>query len=577
MVSSCGRFVISYNGEIYNADDLRPQLRAAGRSFRGHSDTEVILEGMAVWGVEAAVRRLIGMFAMALWDRAERRLHLIRDRLGVKPMYWGDFGGTFLFASELKALRIQDGWRPALDRNALVAYLRYRHVPGPGSIYHGVNKLPPGSILTLAAGRQPAVNAYWTLEDATRAGQVARFQGNEKEAVDALDGVLRDAVRRSMVADVPLGGLLSGGINSSAVLALMQASSNRPVRSFSIGFDEPAYDEARHAAAVARHLGTEHTELHVSPQHARDIIPCLPDMFDEPLGDAAEIPMFLLSEITRRHVRVALTGDGGDELFAGYGRYFQASALWRRIGQFPRPLRRMVRAAIRSLPAPAWTKLSDALPARMRPPHFGDKLYMLDRVLTGGPGDIYRMVVSYWQEPASLVPGATEAADLAGDPRLRTLIPDFVERMQFMDSLTILCDGILTKVDRASMAASLELRPPLLDHRVVAFSWTLPPAMKIRGRTGKWALRQVLHRYVPPKLVERPKMEFAVPIGLWLRGPLRDWAETLLEEERLSGEGVFDPMPIRARWREHLDGRRDWGDALWVVLMFQAWKERWLP
>jgi asparagine synthase (glutamine-hydrolysing) len=374
-----------------------------------------------------------------------------------------------------------------------------------------------------------------------------------------------------------LGGFLSGGIDSSTVLALMQANSARPVRSFSIGFSEQAYDEARHAAAVARHLGTDHTELYVSPQHALDLIPRLPEMYDEPLGNVAEIPMFLLSEMTQRHVRVALTGDGGDELFGGYGRYFQAPDLLRRIERFPRPLRRIGRAAIRALPAAAWTKLSRALPARLRPPHFGDKLYMLDRVLTGGSGDVYRMFVSYWQDPAALVPGATEAADLASDPRLADLIPDFVERMQFIDSLTILRDSILTKVDRASMAVSLEVRPPLLDHRVVALSWTLPPAMKMRGRVGKWALRRVLDRYVPRELVERPKMGFDVPIGLWLRGPLRDWVEALLDEKRLAGEGIFDPRPIRARWREHLDGRRNWGDALWVVLMFQAWKERWLP
>jgi asparagine synthase (glutamine-hydrolysing) len=577
MVSSCRRFVISYNGEIYNADDLRPELQAAGRPFRGHSDTEVILEGMAVWGVEAAVQRLIGMFAMALWDRAERRLYLIRDRMGIKPMYWAEFGATFLFGSELKALRTQGGWPVELDRDSLVSYLRRRYVPGPGSIYRGVRKLPPGSILTLAVDRPPEIRAYWTLEDVARAGQAARFQGDERAAIDRLDDLLGDAVRRSMVADVPLGVFLSGGIDSSTVVALMQADSARPVRSFSIGFSEQAYDEAHHAAAVARHLGTDHTELYVSPQHALDLIPRLPEMYDEPLGNVAQIPTFLLSEMTRRHVSVALTGDGGDELFAGYGRYFQASDLLRRLERFPRPLRRMGRAVIRMLPASAWTKLSRAVPDRLRPPHFGDKLYMLDRVLTGGPGDIYRLIVSYWQDPAALVPGATEPADLAGDPRIATFIPDFVERMQFIDSQTILRDSILTTVDRASMAVSLEVRPPLLDHRVVAFSWTLPPAMKMRGRASKWALRQVLDRYVPHDLVERPKMGFDVPVGLWLRGPLRDWAEALLDERRLAAEGVFDPRPIRARWGEHLESRRNWGDALWVVLMFQAWKERWLP
>src|SRR6266446_4412052 len=502
MVSSCGRFVISYNGEIYNADDLKPALQAAGRSFRGHSDTEVILEGIAVWGVEATVRRLIGMFAMALWERSQRRLYLIRDRMGIKPMYWAAFGDTFLFASELKALRVQGGWPVELDRNSLVAYLRRRYVPGPGTIYRGVSKLPPGSILTLAADRPPEIKAYWTLEAVAGAGQ---------------------------------------------------------------------------AAAVARHLGTDHTELFFSPQHALDLIPRLPEMYDEPLANVAAIPTFLLSAMARRHVSVALTGDGGDELFAGYGRYFQATDLFRRIGRVPQTLRRMGRAVIRALPAAAWTKLSRTLPSRLRPPHFGDKLYMLDRVLTGGPGDVYRLIVSYWQDPAALVPGATEAADLASDPRLATLIPDFVERMQFFDSLSSLRESVLTTVDRASMAVSLEVRPPLLDHRIVEFSWALPPTMKVRGRVGKWALRQVLNRYVPRALVERPKMGFDVPIGLWLRGALRGWAENLLDEKRLAAEGIFDPRPIRAKWHEHLDGRRNWGNALWVVLMFQAWKQLWLP
>ena len=577
MVSACGRFVIAYNGEIYNAEDLRPELRAAGKSFRGHSDTEVILEGVAVWGVAATMQRLIGMFAIALWDRVERRLHLIRDRIGIKPMYWGDVGGTFLFASELKALRSQGGWVPELDRSALVSFLRRRYVPGPGSIYRGINKLPPGSILTLGPDGPPAISSYWTLEEVARAGEAARFRGTESEAIDSLDSILSDAVRRSMLSDVPLGGFLSGGIDSSTVVALMQASSNHPVRSFSIGFEETGYDEAQHAAAVARHIGTDHTELYVSPQHALDVIPRLPAMYDEPLANVAEIPMFLLSEMTRRHVKVALTGDGGDELFGGYDRYFQISDLRRRIGRMPRALRQLGRAAIRALPARGWTALSRALPAALRPPHFGDKLYMLNRALSGDPGDIYRMHVSYWQDPADLVLGARENPDLAGDPRLAAFIPDFIERMQFIDSLTILPDSILAKVDRASMAVGLEVRPPLLDHRVVAFSWSLPPAMKVRGRTGKWALRQVLDRYVPRALVDRPKMGFDVPIVRWLRGPLRDWAEALLDETRLTREGILNPAPIRARWRAHLQGERNWGNALWVVLMFQAWKELWLP
>jgi asparagine synthase (glutamine-hydrolysing) len=576
MVSSCGRFVIIHNGEIYNADELRAELRALGRPFRGHSDTEVVLEGAASWGVAATVARLNGMFATALWDCRERRLFLIRDRLGIKPLYWAEFAGRTMFASELKAMRCLEDWPVELDLGSLTAYLRGRYVPGSGSIYRGVNKLTPGSILIVPIDGEPRIEPYWTLEDVARAGQAARFSGDDKAAVDQLDALLGDAVRRAMVSDVPLGVFLSGGIDSSTVTALMQASSSRPIRSFSIGFGEHDYDEAHHAAAVARHLGTDHTELYVSPQHALDLIPRLPEMYDEPLGNVAEIPMCLLSEMTRRHVNVALSGDGGDELFAGYRRYFQATDLWRRLQRVPVGLRRLGRAAIRALPAPAWTGLSRALPARLRPPHFGDKLYMLDRVLTGGPGDVYRLMISYWQQPAALLPGGHEEPDLAGDARIASLVPDFSERMQFMDTSTVLRDSILPKVDRASMAVGLEVRPALLDHRVVAFSWSLPAPMKIRGRASKWILRQVLDRYVPRELVERPKMGFDVPIGTWLRGPLRDWAEALLDEKRLRAEGVFDPAPIRACWREHLENRRNRGDALWIVLMFQAWKERWM-
>ena len=577
MVSSCGRFVIIYNGEIYNTDELRAELQALGRPFRGHSDTEVILEGMASWGIAPTTRRLNGMFAIALWDRHERRLHLIRDRLGIKPLYWGEFAGRVMFASELKALRCLEGWPVELDFDVLTAYVRRRYTPGPGSIYRGVGKLLPGTILTIDAHGPPRSETYWSLEEVARAGQAARFAGNDNEAVDQLEALLGDTVRRAMVSDVPLGVFLSGGIDSSTVAALMQAGSPEPIHSFSIGFGEQDYNEARHAATVARHLGTDHTELYVSPQHAVDLIPRLPEIYDEPLGNVAAIPVCLLSQMTRRYVTVALTGDGGDELFGGYDRYFQATDLWRRISHIPLALRRLGRSFIHALPAPGWTALSQILPAQLRPPHFGDKLYMLDRVLTGSEDDIYRLMVSYWQEPGALVRGGRETPVLAGDARLAAAIPDFVERMQFMDITTIECDSILAKVDRASMAVGLEVRPPLLDHRLAAFSWSLPPSFKVRERTGKWLLRQVLHRYVPREIVERPKMGFDVPIGAWLRGSLREWAEGLLDEKRLRGEGIFNPAPIRARWREHQEQRRDHGNALWIILMFQAWKQRWMP
>jgi len=579
MVSSCGRFVISYNGEVYNAAELRPALEAAGRRFRGHCDTEVIVEGAAVWGVAATIERLIGMFAIAFWDRQERALYLVRDRLGIKPLYWTEQEGRLLFGSELKALRADAGWTPALDRDALAAYLRFAYVPAPHTIYRGVRKLPPGAILAARGAGAPTVTPYWSLAEIARAGQGARLALDEDAAAERLDALLRDAVGRRMVADVPLGAFLSGGIDSSTVVALMQAQSTRPVRSFSIGFREQGYDEAQHAAAVARHLGTDHTELYVAPEHAQSVIPRLPTMYDEPFADSSQIPTFLVSEMTRRHVTVALSGDGGDELFGGYHRYFRGKALWRAIERTPRPLRALAAAAVRVMPAAGWDAIGAAIPERRRPAQFGDKMRKLADLLAGAPeaSAFYRSVVSLWVDPARVLLEGAEPAGPLDDPGIRALVPDFIERMQYLDTLTYLPDDILAKVDRASMAVSLEARVPLLDHRVVAFSWSLPPTLKAADGTGKRLLRRVLDRYVPRALIDRPKMGFAVPIHDWLRGPLRDWAEELLDERRMAGDGIFDPAPIRRCWREHLERRRDWQHPLWTILMFQAWKARWMP
>ena len=577
MVSSCGRFVISYNGEVYNAPELRSELEASGRRFKGHSDTEVIVEGCAAWGVEATVERLNGMFAFAAWDRDERVLTLVRDRLGIKPVYWARFGGLLIFGSELKALRAHPGWRPELNRDALAAYMRYSYVPSPLTIYRGVHKLGPGCILSARAGEEPRITPFWDLERIATDGQRDRFGGNEEEAADHLDTLLNDAVSRRMVSDVPLGAFLSGGIDSSLVVALMQVNSTRPVRTFTIGFSEKDYDEAGHAAAVASHLGTDHTELYVSPGHARDVIPRLPEMYDEPFADSSQIPTFLVSEMTRKDVTVALSGDGGDELFAGYTRYFQAPTITSLLDGIPRPLLAMGAGAIRALPPSAWRALFMAVPRRWRPSQAGDKMHKLAAVMTEGSESFYQGLISHWTEPERIVLGSREPAGLFADPRVHELVPDFIERMQYLDTLTYLPDDILTKVDRASMAVSLEARVPLLDHRVVAFSWSLPPAMKVRDGVGKWLLRQVLYRYVPPELVDRPKMGFGVPIDAWLRGPLRDWAEELLDARRLKAEGILNPAPIRAKWSEHLSGKSNWQYLLWDVLMFQAWKARWLP
>ena len=577
MESSCGRFVISFNGEAYNFGELRPELEAAGRRFRGQSDTEVIVEGAAQWGVAATIRRLIGMFALALWDRHERVLYLVRDRLGIKPLYWARFGDTFLFGSELKSLRAHIGWTPTLNRDAAAGFFRLAYVPGPATIYRGVNQLPPGTILTLRAGREPELRPFWSLEEIARSGQSARFRGSEQDAVDQLDALLGDAVRRRMIADVPLGAFLSGGIDSSTVVALMQAHSTSKVRSFSIGFHEEQFNEAQHAKGVAAHLGTDHTELYVSPEHAREVIPRLPEMYDEPFADASQIPTFLVSEMTRKYVTVALSGDGGDEIFGGYNKYFQLRRLLRTIGMLPPVAARLAAVAIRALPRTVWPIVANAIPRNRRPPQLDDKMLKLAGVLEGGSDNFYRLVISHWLDAERLVPSAAAPRVLADEERFTALIADPVERMQFLDALTYLPDDILTKVDRASMAVSLEARVPILDHRVVAFSWSLPSAWKARPGQGKYLLRRVLDRYVPRQLIDRPKMGFGVPIDSWLRGPLKEWAEGLIDPARLKREGVLAPAPIQEKWREHQEGTRNWQYLLWDVLMFQAWKERWLP
>jgi asparagine synthase (glutamine-hydrolysing) len=575
MTSADGRWIISYNGEVYNADELRPELEAQGARFRGHSDTEVMIEAFARWGVEATLPRLIGMFAFALWDTRERRLYLVRDRLGIKPLYWGWFGNLLLFGSELKALRAHDGWKPEIDRDALASYMRHNYVPGPWTIYRNVSKLPPGSVAIFKPGESPEIKRFWSLEEVVGSGIAHRTAMSEAEAADALEALLSDAVRRRMIADVPLGAFLSGGIDSSTVVALMQANASRPVRTFSIGFREEGYNEAQHAKEVAAHLGTDHTELYVDPGHARDVIPRLADMFDEPFSDSSQIPTYLVSEMTRRHVTVALSGDGGDELFAGYVRYFQAMRLFPLLERAPASVRGAMAGMIRALPPQAWSQLFRLAPVRCRPSQAGDKMHKLAGILNESLGGYYRFLVSHWREPDALVRGGHEHRGLLWDPAVRERVPDPIERMQYLDTATYLPDDILTKVDRASMAVSLEARVPLIDHRVVAFAWTLPPSLKVRDGTGKWLLRKVLARHVPDRLFDRPKMGFGVPIDSWLRGPLRDWAEALLSERRLAAEGFLDPAMVRDTWAQHLGGRVNHQYLLWDILMFQAWKERW--
>jgi asparagine synthase (glutamine-hydrolysing) len=569
MVSSCGRFVIVYNGEIFNAAELRPELEAKGRRFRGHSDTGVIVEAFAEWGVEETAKRIIGMFAIATYDRRDKHLSLVRDRLGIKPLYWGKVGTRLAFASELKALAVLPGWTKELNRDALAAYLRFAYVPSPHSIYRGIAKLMPGHIARIDLTGDARIESFWTLAEAAERGKENQLDVGDKQACDMLEALLGDAVGRRLVSDVPLGAFLSGGIDSTVVAAMMRMKSNAPVMTYSIGFREQGFDEAPHASAVAAHLGTEHTELYVSAKDAQDAIPLMPEIYDEPFADSSQVPTYLLSKLTRQHVTVALSGDGGDELFAGYTRHRFA----RRIQSMP-PRVAQVLASGLDLAGPAvWDALFRLVPARKRPTYGGDKIQKTAAMLREGPAGAYRSLVSAWDDPEAIVPGAREPKGAIFDPELAAALPDGLDRMQYLDTLTYLPDDILTKVDRASMAVALEVRVPILDHRLVEFSWRLPSRFKMRGGKGKWLLRQLAYRHVPKALLDRPKSGFAVPIGTWLRGPLRDWAEALLEPSRLEEDGLLEAGPIQARWQEHLSGRRNWHASLWTVLMFQAWRE----
>jgi asparagine synthase (glutamine-hydrolysing) len=576
MVSADGRFVITYNGEVYNYNEMRPELAARGVQFRGHSDTEVMLEAFSAYGVAATVKRLIGMFAFGVWDRRERTLTLVRDRLGIKPVYWAKFGGLFLFGSELKALRAHPGWTPRINRPAVAAYLRHNYVPAPHTIYEGVHKLEPGTILTLPWNGQPRTERFWDARAVARAGLANPLRASDRELTDQLEDLLKDAVRRRMVADVPVGAFLSGGIDSSTVVALMQAANAGKVRTYTIGFESGGYDEARHASAVAAHLRTEHTELTVTAGEALDVIPRLPEFYDEPFSDSSQIPTYLVSAMTRRHVTVALSGDGGDELFAGYNRYQLTSSAWRSLSILPRAVRHGMAAALTGVSAERWSRLLSFVPEKMLPAQIGDKLHKLASVLNCASSDeVYRRLVSHW-EPSQLMAGTTEPKGALWDRSVAIEIPGMLERMQFLDLVTYLPDDILTKVDRASMAVGLEARVPLLDHRVVELSWRLPSTAKIRNGSSKWLLRQVLDRHVPRELIDRPKMGFGIPLGEWLRGPLRDWAENLLSERRLREAGLLDVATVRRHWDEHLQGHRNWQYLLWDVLMLEAWRGRWM-
>jgi len=580
MHSSCRRYVITFNGEIYNFKALRQELEALGQSFRGHSDTEVMLAAIAHWGVEAALKKFNGMFAFALWDRQEKTLYLSRDRAGEKPLYYGWAGNTLLFCSELKALHQHPDFRGEIDRGALAVYLRHNYIPAPHSIYKSIYKLPPGTLLTIRGfGSDASPKPFWSAKRAAEDGLSNPFVGSEGEAVDQLNSLLNDAVSIRMEADVPLGAFLSGGIDSSLVVAIMQANSCRPVKTFTIGFENSEFNEAESAKAVAKHLGTDHTELYVTPEEAMAVIPRLPSLYDEPFADSSQIPTFLVSQLARRNVTVSLSGDGGDELFGGYNVYLWGRSVQQKIGWMPQPLKAALAKSLNPLSRFDWNAVlggrKSVLPESLRRRDLNKVFHKLAGILRVNQREaMYWVLCSYWMDPGSVVLGPQEPLTPLTDESKRAHIKEFMHVMMYLDTVMYLPDDILVKVDRASMGVSLESRVPLLDHRVIEFAWRLPLTMKVKGNTGKRPLRQLLHKYVPKQLVDRPKQGFGVPIHEWLRGPMRSWAEELLNESRLKDESYFCEKPIRQKWIEHVSGRCNWQAQLWGVLMFQAWLEQ---
>lgn len=574
MVAESGRYVLVFNGEIYNHLELRNYLH--GFKWRGYSDTETLLAGFSVWGVEGTLHRVVGMFAFALWDREQRVLTLGRDRLGEKPMYYGWQGQgkktVFLFGSDMSALRCHPAFSPPINRDALFSYMRHNCIGGTQSIYQGIHKLLPGHLLTLTAGQSdPHVWSWWSAAEVARRGVAQPFKGSPEQAVDQLQDLLLSAVAHQMVADVPLGAFLSGGVDSSVVVALMQAQSNQPVKTFSIGFHEAEYNEAGHAKAVAKYLGTEHTELYVSAQDALDVIPRLPMLYAEPFADSSQIPTYLVSKLAGQHVTVSLSGDGGDELFCGYNRYQMTAKLWSKLRRVPKPLRRAAASTISCMALARWDVLGQVLQVH----GLGDKLHKgLALIRNQSVAELYQDLVSHWCEADNVILGRDELISEVSSAQISLDGLTDVEYMMAQDMQHYLPDDILVKLDRAAMGVSLETRVPMLDHRVVEFAWSLPLDYKLRNGVSKWPLREILYRHVPRELIERPKMGFGVPIGHWLRGPLRDWAESLIDESRLRQEGFFNSAPIRKKWAEHLSGQCNWEYHLWDVLMFQAWLER---
>jgi asparagine synthase (glutamine-hydrolysing) len=587
MLSASGRYVIVFNGEIYNHLEIRARIdqTVAPVSWRGHSDTETLLAAIDCWGLEKALQQCVGMFAIGLWDKQDLTLSLARDRFGEKPLYYAWQNGSFSFASELKALRQLPAFVACVDRDALSLLLHDGYISAPYTIYKDVFKLLPGHVLCItqpdvAAQRLPASRPYWTLESAVARGIETPFSGSVQDAVSELSGRLSQAVKGQMLSDVPLGAFLSGGVDSSLIVSLMQSQSMSPVKTFAMGFADPAYDESKYAREVAKHLGTEHTEWIVSPEEALAVIPLLPKIYDEPFADVSAIPTCILSRVAREKVAVSLSGDAGDELFAGYNRYLGAAKTWNRVSKVPRRARRLLSKAVLALEPTTWDafayKLNHCLPKRMQYKAVGGKLHRLAKAAQAqNPSEFYEYLTAKWRDPKSVLrqgqlPAARGTQFFVQDETLS------LEAMMLADTVQYLPDDILVKVDRASMAVSLETRVPMLDHRLVEFAWSLPMSMKVHGGTGKWILKEVLNQYVPKALIDRPKMGFDVPIDRWLRGPLRDWAESLLDERVLEQQGFFDAKLVRTLWAAHVSGKKSHHHELWPILMFQAWHNEWM-
>lgn len=582
MASASGRFTISFNGEVFNFGALRKELEARGHRFRGHSDTEVMLAAFETWGIESAVTRFVGMFAFAVWDAQERTVTLARDRLGIKPLFVARAGDSIVWGSELKSIAAHPRFSRQVDHDAVGAYLRYLYVPAPRSIYRDAQKVPPGTLLTLRdpAAPLPEPVPYWDLKSVASTASANPLELGDAEATDELERLLLDVVGLRMIADVPLGALLSGGVDSSLIVSLMQRLSSRPVRTFTIGFDDPRHDEAAHAATVAAHLGTDHTSLTLTGNDALEVVPKLGTMYDEPLANPSHIPTFLVSALARRTVTVALSGDGGDELFTGYNRYLHGERQITRLAGIPAAARRAAAKVVRAVRPSRWDRAASAIggigrgATEMR--LVGEKVHKMANLLAEPtPGRMYRALLSAWQDPRRLVPRASDAIDAVVRGIESVSEHALMERMMLVDQASYLADDLLAKVDRASMAVSLEARVPLLDHRVVEFAWRLPRHLRVREGRGKFLLRQLLHRYVPAEIIDRPKMGFTVPVDAWLRGPLREWAESLLDANSIRDEGVFDAAAVRAAWQDFLAGGRTSGLGMWTLLQYRAWSAEW--